>query len=364
MNKKILLLANKDNVLYNFRKEIIVELQKKYKVVLVCPYGKKIDFFTELGCRFIDIHIDRRGKNIFNDLKLIIDYIKILKEEKPDVVLTYTSKPSIYGGFVCGVIGIPYIVNNAGLMEATGFFDKFMKLLYWIGWRKASCMMYQNSYERDFVNKLLGSNIHYCDIPGSGVNLKQFEFKSYPKEQKKLTFNYVARIVDIKGINELLSCAEIIKKEYPETHFVIYGDYDDDSYRDKVKRLEQRGIVEYGGIKLDMKPCIESAHAVIHPSYYEGMTNVVLEHSAMGRPCLGSNIPGVREGIEDGKTGFLFEVKNVDSMVAAVKKFIELPYEDKVKMGKTARAKMEREFDRKIVTKVYLDEIKSIIKGV
>ena len=145
---------------------------------------------------------------------------------------------------------------------------------------------------------------------------------------------------------------------------MIYGDYDDNSYREKVKRLEKRGIVEYGGVNLDMKPCIESAHAVIHPSYYEGMTNVVLEHSAMGRPCLGSNIPGVREGIEDGKTGFLFEVKNVDSMVAAVKKFIELPYEDKVKMGKAARAKMEREFDRKIVTKVYLDEIKSIIKGV
>ena len=77
---------------------------------------------------------------------------------------------------------------------------------------------------------------------------------------------------------------------------------------------------------MDMKPYIASAHAVIHPSYYEGMTNVVLEHSAMGRPCIGSNIPGVREGIDDGKTGFLFEVKNVDSMVHAVEKFILLQH--------------------------------------
>ena len=111
-----------------------------------------------------------------------------------------------------------------------------------------------------------------------------------------------------------------------------------------------------------MKPYIETAHAVIHPSYYEGMTNVVLEHSAMGRPCIGSDIPGVRDGIDDGKTGFLFEVKNVNSMVAAIKKFIELPYEDKVKMGKAAREKMEREFDREIVSNIYVEEIGRILQ--
>lgn len=360
---KIILLSPKDNNFYNFRSELILKLvELGHKIVLVCPYGKKVDYFTNRGCDFINLTMDRRGKSIVNDLRLMYAYRKIFMQEKPDIVLTYTSKPSIYGGFVCGLMGIPYIVNNAGLMETKGLFDKFMKFLYWIGWRKANCMMYQNSRERDVINNLLGNNVHYRDIPGSGVNLKQFEFKSYPEKQKPLVFNYVARIVDIKGINEFLACAEIIKKQYQDTRFILYGDYDDDSYRDKVKALEQKGIVEYGGIKLDMKPCIEAAHAVIHPSYYEGMTNVVLEHSAVGRPCIGSNIPGVREGIEDGKTGFLFEVKSVDSMVAAVKKFIELPYEDKVKMGKAAREKMENEFDRAIVSNIYLEEIGRIVK--
>lgn len=88
-----------------------------------------------------------------------------------------------------------------------------------------------------------------------------------------------------------------------------------------------------------MKPYIELAHAVIHPSYYEGMTNVVLEHSAMGRVCLGADIAGVREGIEDGLTGYLFEQKNVDSMIKAVEKFINLPYESKREMGLKARKK-------------------------
>lgn len=359
---KIMLISPKDNNFYNFRSELILKLHDMgHDVVLVCPYGKKMDYFTKRGCRFIDIPMDRRGKNIFNDLKLIRTYKKILKSERPDVVLTYTSKPSIYGGYVCGRMKIPYIVNNAGLMETTGIFDKFMKLLYKIGWSKASCMMYQNKGERDIVNGLLKNKVHFRDLPGSGVNLNQFSFCEYPKSDEIITFNYVARIVKIKGIDELLECAKRVKSKYPNVRFVLYGDYDDDAYRQKVAVLEEKGIIEYGGVQMDMKPYIEAAHAVIHPSYYEGMTNVVLEHSAMGRPCIGSDIPGVREGIEDGKTGYLFKVKDVDSLVEAVEKFINLPLSDKEEMGRAARRKMEAEFSRDIVTNIYLEEIERIL---
>lgn len=359
---KIMLISPKDNNFYNFRSELILKLHDMgHDVVLVCPYGKKMDYFTKRGCRFIDIPMDRRGKNIFNDLKLIRTYKKILKSERPDVVLTYTSKPSIYGGYVCGRMKIPYIVNNAGLMETAGIFDKFMKLLYKIGWSKASCMMYQNKGERDIVNGLLKNKVHFRDLPGSGVNLNQFSFCEYPKSDEIITFNYVARIVKIKGIDELLECAKRVKSKYPNVRFVLYGDYDDDAYRQKVAVLEEKGIIEYGGVQMDMKPYIEAAHAVIHPSYYEGMTNVVLEHSAMGRPCIGSDIPGVREGIEDGKTGYLFKVKDVDSLVEAVEKFISLPLFDKEEMGRAARRKMEAEFSRDIVTNIYLEEIERIL---
>lgn len=361
---KIMLISPKDNNFYNFRSELILKLHDLgYEVVLVCPYGRKMDYFTECGCRFIDISMDRRGTSIFNDLKLIKAYKKLLKKEKPDVVLTYTSKPSIYAGYVCSKMRIPYIVNNAGLMETTGAFDIFMKFLYKLGWSKASCMMYQNTRERDVINKLLGNKVHYRDIPGSGVNVDAFPFTEYPESDEFIIFNYVARIVQLKGIDEFLECAKRIKEKYSNVRFVLYGDYDDDTYRIKVENLQMQGIVEYGGIQLDMKPCIIKAHAVIHPSYYEGMTNVVLEHSAMGRPCIGSDIPGVREGIDNGKTGYLFKVKDVDSMVSVVEKFIQLSYEKKVEMGKAAREKIEREFDRDIVTKIYLEEIHNILAG-
>ena len=364
---KILLLSPKDNNFYNFRSELILKLKGLgNEVVLVCPYGKKVDFFKERGCRFIDLDLQRRGTSIMADLKLTYQYYKIIKHEKPDIVLTYTTKSSTYGGIACRIAGVPYIVNNAGLYREEDF-GKFiwfvLKTLYKLSYAHADCLMYQNLYERDTLNKIIKSKARYRDIPGSGVNLNDFTFKEYPKDEETIVINYVARIVKIKGIDELLECAHIIHEKYKNVKFVLYGDYDDDIYREKVKKAEEAGEVLYGGVQMNMKPYIKVCHAVIHPSYYEGMTNVVLEHSASGRPCLGSNIPGVADGIDEGKTGFLFNVQDVPSMVEAVEKFLALSHEEKVAMGKAARKKMEREFDRNIVTNAYLEEIDRILKN-
>lgn len=362
---KILLLSPKDNNFYNFRSELILKLKNLgYEIVLVCPYGKKIDYFTERGCRFIDLNLQRRGTNIFADLKLIYQYYKIIKEEKPDLVLTYTTKSSTYGGLACRLTKTPYIVNNAGMYRKEDF-NKIiwfvLKSLYKLSYSHANCLMYQNAYERDTINGIIKKKVPYRAIPGSGVNINDFNYKNYPNDDENIIINYVARIVKIKGIDELLQCAHIIHQNHKNVTFVLYGDYDDDYYREKIKKAEEAGEIKYGGIQMDMKPYIEKCHAVIHPSYYEGMTNVVLEHSAMGRPCIGSNIPGVKEGIEDEKTGFLFSVQNVSSMVDAVEKFLSLPHKEKEAMGLAAHKKMVDEFDREIVTNTYLEEINRIL---
>lgn len=361
-----MLISPKDNNFYNFRSELILKLVKcGYDVVLVCPYGEKIDFFTQRGCRFINLSIDRRGTNILKDVSLFLNYWKILSKEKPDLVLTYTTKCSVYAGIGCRIKKIPYIVNNAGLIETgnhKGNLERFLRILYKVGFKKAKCMMYQNTKERDVINKLLNNKVHYREIPGSGVNLDTFKYKLYPKDDNVIIFNYVARIVEIKGIKEFLECAKRIKKKYANTKFLVYGDYDDNSYKIIINKFQNEGIIEYRSVLLDIRPAIELAHAVIYPSYYEGMSNVILEHSAMGRVCIASNIPGVREGIEEGKTGFLFDVKDKNSMYNAIQKFIELPNDKKSRMGKLARERMELKFDRNIVTNIYLEEIKRIIR--
>lgn len=363
--KKILFLVNKDNVVYNFRKELVFALLNRgYEVYISSPYGSKIDLLKDKGAKFVPLEIDRRGKNVFKDFKLIWDYYKTISNVKPDVVLTYTTKCSTYGGMVCRFMRVPYIINNAGMYREEDFSKIIwfvLKTLYRISYSHASCLMYQNSYERDTLNRIISNKAHYRDIPGSGVNLGEFKFTPYPVDDSIIRFNYVARIVKIKGIDELLECATRIKSKYNNTEFVLYGDFDDDAYRQKVKELEAQGIVKYGGIQLDMKPCIAAAHCVIHPSYYEGITNVILEHGAMGRPAIASDIPGCREAIDESKSGFTFPLKDVDALVEKVERFINLPYEEKVAMGKAAREKMEREFDRNIVTNIYIEEINRIL---
>ncbi|MCW2277104.1 glycosyltransferase family 4 protein [Heliophilum fasciatum] len=361
----IMMISPKDNNFYNFRRELIEKLIKnKYEVYLVCPYGKKMDCFIEMGCKFINLTIDRRGTNPLKDLQQIRFYVDILKKYKPDLVLTYTTKCSIYGGIACGLTKTKYIVNNAGLIDTSTYpwWLKFiLDTLYRLGFRKASCMMYQNSQERDYMNRILRNKVNYHDIPGSGVNVAEFSYQQYPEDDSSITFNFVARIVKIKGIDEFLECAKRIHSEYSNTRFIIYGDYDDDKYKVKLDEYIKCGYIEYGGVLLDMKSAIASAHAVIHPSYYEGMTNVVLEHSAMGRVCIGSDIPGVNDAIENGVTGYTFPRKDVGALVETVRTFIELPHERKETMGRTAREKVEREFDRSIVTNVYLEEIEKVL---
>ncbi len=365
--KKVFLVACKDYNFYNFRSELILELLKiGFDVTIVCPPGDKIQFFIERGCHFIGHMMDRRGTNPFKDLSLIKTYYKIFKTGKPDIVLSYTTKSVLYSGIACRLLQIPYIVNNAGLLEPSNYnpiVGICLKILYKLGFRDASCMMYQNSRERDVLNELLKNKINYRDIPGSGVNLNSFAYVDYPDETIPIIFNYVGRLVRVKGIDEFLTCAEAIKAKYANTRFVIYGEYDEEFYRQRVDDLQKKGIVEYAGSVMDMKPCIAGAHAVIHASYYEGMTNVVLEHSAMGRVCIGSDIPGVREAINNGKTGFLFPVKDKQALIKVVERFINLPYSEKVIMGKAARKKMEREFDRNIVTNIYLEEIDKIFSN-
>ena len=355
------MIATKDYNFYNFRRNFIIKMVKLgYEVCLVSPYGKKIDVFTERGCSFVNLKIDRRGTNIFNELSLLIQCIRIFRNEKPDLVLTYTTKCSVYPGIACRLLGIKYIVNNAGLVKSSSVLSFILDILYRVAFRGAACMMYQNTEERDYINKLLKNKVKYRDIPGSGVDLDEFSYESYPKEEVEIVFNYVGRIVELKGIKEFLDCAESIKFRYPKTRFVIYGEYDDESYKQRVLKLEQDGIIEHPGTLLDMKPAIKRASAVIHASHYEGMTNVVLEHSSMGRPCIGSDIPGVREGIDDGRTGFLFEPYNVQNLISAVEQFLSMTNAEREEMGKEARKKMEAEFDRNTVTEIYLEEINAI----
>lgn len=362
MARKILVLANSGMGLYRFRKELLQKLiAENYEVHISLPQDEYTPRLIELGCKFIDTRIDRRGTNPFRDGGLLRFYIRTIRGLKPDAVLTYTVKPNIYGGIACRITNTPYLANITGLgtaLENKGFLQEILLKLYKAGLKNASCVFFQNEPNRQyFLNKgIVRSKTRL--LPGSGVNLQEHGGEAYPPDG--LThFLFIGRIMKAKGIGELLEAAKRVKRQHPDVRFHLVGGMEENFGR-KLADYENYGIIKYHGEQQDVRSYIKNAHAVILPSYHEGTSNVLLEAAASCRPVLASRVTGCRETFDEGISGLGFEAKNVNSLMDTINRFIELPYAEKEYMGLAGRAKMVKEYDRRHVIQAYMEEISGL----
>ena len=361
--KRILILANSASGLYDFRNELLLRLLKEgYEVHISLPDEDKVPELVTEGCKVYHTPLDRRGMNPVRDMKLMRAYDRLLAQIKPDVVLTYTIKPNIYGNLCCRRRHIPYLVNITGLgsvFENGGMVQKLVVFLYKMALKSASCIFFQNETNRAIFEKYGIRGKKSRLVSGSGVNLERHCAEEYPAQTEPVRFLYVGRLMKEKGIEELLYAARAMKQEYPDVIFELVGYYEDD-YKSIIEQHEKEGIVTLTGYQKVMHPYYQKAWAVLMPSYHEGMSNVVLEASATARPVLASDIPGGREGYDEGITGYGYPARDKEALLGALRKFMALSYEEKKQMGLNARAKMEREFDRQQVVNAYIEEITSL----
>ena len=359
----VLILTNNDAGLYKFRYELVKRLCKDYEVYISLPDGEYIGQLEEAGCKYLNTEFNRRGMNPFADLRLSRTYIKTIRKIKPDVVLTYTIKPNVYGGFASRITKTPYLVNVTGLgttIENGGLLAFLITHMYKIGLKKAACVFFQNSQNQSlFEEKKIVSGKHRL-LPGSGVNLAVHTLEAYPDPTEAIDFLFVGRVMKDKGIEELLSAVKTVKKLYPAVKMDIVGGYDED-YKQAVEEAQKEGLVHYHGRQLNVHEFMKNAHCVVLPSYHEGMSNVMLEAAATGRPVITTTVPGCRETFEEGVTGLGCAAGSAESLADAMLRFIRMPYEDKEKMGLLGHKKMEREFDRNLVTDVYIKEIENVL---
>lgn len=365
MKGNILVLTNNIGGLHSFRKEVMKSIvDAGYEVYISEPDNdERVKYFESIGCHIIRTEFDRRGMNPLADFKLMLRYRKLIKQLTPKAVLSYTIKPNVYGGIACRLTHTPQLANVTGLGDAVengGWLKKLTVALYKFGIGKAHRVFFQNKSNRSFcINEGIATDSSLL-LPGSGVNLRFHSFQKYPTDDGTTRFLYIGRLLKDKGIDELFTTAKIIKEKYPHTEFHLIVDSVEGNYQIALNDLIDKGIVQYFGPQSDVRPFIGAIHCTIMPSYHEGMSNVNLESSANGRPVITTKVPGCRETVDDGKTGFLIEARSAESLVNGVEKFISLPYEQKVIMGQMARKKVEDEFDRQMVVDAYLNEIKSI----
>ncbi|MBP3663974.1 MAG: glycosyltransferase family 4 protein [Tyzzerella sp.] len=361
--KRILFLSNHFITLHSFRKELIKRLvEDGHEVYLSLPEDPDNEYFEDLGCHIIITEIDRRGVNPVKDMKLIAFYKKMIPEINPDIIFSYTIKPNIYGSLVtngkyrqvCNITG-----TGATFLEDTPV-ARICKNLYRMSVKKAYKVFFQNTGDRDFFidNRMIGFN--YEMLPGSGCNLEEHPYTEMP-DDGVIRFLFIGRVMKLKGIDEYLKAAEIVKSKYPDTEFIIAGWNEEEEYKKIVAEYQEKGFVNYIGFRDDINDWIAKCNCTVLPSHGgEGVPNVLLESAAMGRICIGSNIPGIANVIDDGVTGYLFESEDVEGLVSAMEKIVTMDVEARSAMGLAGHEKVKAEFDRQIVVNKYVDEVEKI----
>ncbi|MGN1195082.1 MAG: glycosyltransferase family 4 protein [Acutalibacteraceae bacterium] len=361
---KILFLVNHEVTLYYFRMELLKALvDAGNEVYLSMPRQEHAEAFEKMGCKIIETPITQYGMNPIKEYKLIKIYKSILNRLSPDVVVTFTIKPALYGGIACAAKKVPYISAITGLggaFEKGALFKAIITLMYKYATRSIGCMIFENSANSEIFEQMGIAKGKHLVVSGAGVNLEKHKFEEYP-EEKGTKLLFVGRMMRDKGIFELVEAVKKARETYADLTLDIIGWCEKECEELKNSFTEDGGI-HYLGWQEDVHGFVNACHAVVLPSYHEGMANALLESSSSGRPILASNIPGCREAFDDKVTGVGFEARSTDSLYEAIMYFAGLTNEQRAEMGRLARQKMEKEFDRKKVVEEYIKEIKKIAK--
>lgn len=350
---KVLVLANNATGLYRFRKELLTSLMEAgHTVCISLPAGERVADLQAMGCQYIETNVDRRGINPITDFKLFMTYKKMIRSLKPDLVITYTVKPNIYGGFAARLSRKPYAINITGLgtaFQKKGLLRKLVTAMYKVTCRKAKVVYFENAGNKDlFVKEKIVREKQTCVLNGAGVNLEDFPYQEYPMEMQTTRFLFTGRVMQEKGVDELLQAMKTLRQEGLDCTLDILGGYEE-NYLDTIRQCEEEGWLKYHGFQPDVVPYVAACHCFILPSWHEGMANVNLESAAMGRPLITSNIYGCKEAVVENESGYLAEVKNWESLYEAMKRFIALPMDQRKAMGEVGRRHMEDNFDKKVV---------------
>ena len=346
---KIVVISAVAQTLVSFRGPLLAALVIEGHEVVACAPGKESPLYestkvkdviaqlNELGVTYRAVDLDRTGFTPVKDLRSLLGLSKLLKEMRPDIVLSYNHKPVIYGSLAARLVGVPRrfsIITGLGFVFGEDTFKRRMintlvGRLYRLGLADNVAVFFQNPDDLAFFvrSKLVADPTQTVLINGSGVDLDHFS--EVPPYTQRPVFLLVARLIREKGIMEYVEAARTLKRRYPQAAFRILGSFDDHPSCVKQSQIEawqREGTIEYLGEAKDVRPSIACASVIVLPSYYgEGTPRSILEAMAMGRPIITTNTPGCRETVVDEENGFLVPAKDVTALVDAMEKFILRP---------------------------------------
>lgn len=336
---RVVVLAGLAASLTNFRLELLESLIRNGHTVFAA--APSMDPRTEgalkrIGVTAIDVPLKRSSLNPLGDIRLCWTLRRLFANLRPDVVFNYTIKPVIYGSFAASLCRVPRIVSMV-----TGLGYCFLgetlkqrmvgcvaKLLYRAALRRNHVVIFQNRDDcGDFIERgVLAPSKETLIVNGSGVDLVKFALAE--PFLSPSTFLLIARLYREKGVLEFVEAAQRLRRKHPQARCVVAGapDSNPSSFTSAdVEGWVATGAIEYVGWLEDVRPCLRTTSVYVLPSYREGTPRTVLEAMAMGRPIVTTDVPGCRETVAHGQNGFLVPAKDVESLAAAMERFVLEP---------------------------------------
>jgi glycosyltransferase involved in cell wall biosynthesis len=368
---KILLIANTDWYLYNFRRALANMLRERgFEVGLVSPFGEYTSRLTELGFPWNAWEVGRKTISPIDEFMALSQLTQLYKREKPDIVHHFTIKPVIYGSWAARLAGVPRVINSITGRGYVFLADRWKARLlrpptrafYHIALALPNCrVIFENEEDKDYFiqQKLLRPEIASV-IAGVGVDTERYFPAPEPEGVPCIVFP--ARMLWDKGIGVLVEAARLLR-ERTKARFILVGKPDHGNPTSVKESTLQKwvleGLVEYWGWQTDMKPVYQNCHIVALPSMYEGTPTALLEAAACGKPLVTSNIAGCRTVVNDGVNGFLIPVNNASALAEALEKLIMDPAL-RQRMGAAGRKLVEEQFTSASVNQRTLEIYESI----
>lgn len=368
-NRTVVFAANSAWNVLNFRMNLVRALRAEgLAPVALVPPGDGEEELIRAGVTVQTLPMSAEETSPLSGFMLVVGYIQALRRIRPAAFLGFTPKPNIFGSMAASALNIPVINNVTGLGTAFihgGVLGSLVPRLYRMALCRSKRVFFHNEEDRDlFIKQRLVRREQAEVIPGSGIDLEHFRATPLPGKEGRLVFLFIGRLLWEKGVGEFVESARMVRTQFSGTRFQMLGAADEGKRgvpAAEITRWKTEGLVEYLGTTPDVRSYIAEADCVVLPSYREGMPRVLLEAAAMGRLLIGADVPGCRQIVREGQTGFLAEPRSAASLAERMIDIIRLAPVERKRMAAKARQVVEAEFSEELVNNAYLTALSSIV---
>jgi len=400
---RILVLGSYAPSLVNFRGPLLRAMVAEGHTVIAAapdPDEHTVQTLRAMGVETVSVPLSRKGLNPLRDLAALAGLVRAVRRIGPDVMLSYTIKPVIYGSLAARIAGVRriyamveglgYAFNGTGIRRT--LLAVVAGMLYATGLSVCRSVFFLNEDNRRFFRswRIISPTRRTCLLNGTGIDLAHYAPVPLPPDHAEApVFLCIARLLREKGVAEFAQAARLVRERHPQAVFRLVGPFDNGVDSVSAEEVQAwKAWMDIPGPTADVRPAIAGCAVYVLPSYHEGVPRTTLEAMSMGRAVVTTDAAGCRETLRNvaghagsapgvqpdivsdtvpgvqpdtvpvraGDNGFMVPVRNVPALAGAMLRFIRQP-ELMERMGRESRRYAEERFDVHKVNAAILHEM-------